>query len=278
MTSIRSLLVALAIPAVFAIGCTQPVGTSDTDQSAEALKTESNAKTFEKISLDAKIARILPTPDGKIGGLLLDNGQIVRAHADTTELAVGDTVHIDAIKPPADAPANVLHGATVTKDGKVAIEAKQFDFGGMHKGKHAMNGKPQVGNAFEKPDWKNMSEADKVAKKAEWKAKKAEWEAKNPGKLHDGNGKHHGPHFDMSSLTDVTTTSTVEALLPGHHGKTHALLLADGTVAYLPPHGDDLGLTKGASVTVKGKGGDYKIGKAMVVQSIKLPSGEEKQI
>ena len=71
-----------------------------------------------------------------------------------------------------------------------------------------------------------------------------------------------------------------DALLAGHKGQVHAVILEDGTTAYAPHHGDlsTLSLKKGDTVTITGKGGNYALGRALVITTIKLPNGTVKSL
>jgi hypothetical protein len=168
--------------------------------------------------VDAKFNRWLITPHGQIGGILLDNGGVVRVHNDAvkdTSLKSGDALHID----------------------------------GKTKGKSVyMHTKITKGTAVV---------VDDTVKHAK------------------GAGKPKG-----AKLNDMTAASKVNTLISGPGGKTHAVILDDGTIAYAP-HKSDLAtfsLKKGDAVTVTGKGGNYTLGRAMVITSIKLPNGDVKTL
>lgn len=284
-TTLRFLLAAIAISAPLA-ACTAPVaGEGAGDDQVAQTQTELTA-------VDAKFARFVPTPNGKIGGMLLEDGTFVRMFAETAPaLQKGDLVHVEGVKK----EANVFAHATVSKDGNVLVQTPAFGKHGAHHGKH-----------FEKKaEWKNdpAAKAEWMKKRAEWKANpeaKAEWmkkHANDPAKAHLAKGAwkkhHHGKgSFDPASLEAVSSTAKVAALLPGRHGEPFAVILDDGTVAYAPfrHHGDanaagstanklaDLGLKPGDAITVAGKGGNYDVGRALVIESVTMPTGDVKAL
>ena len=172
------------------------------------------------VSVDAKFSRFVLTPFGKIDGILLDDGTIVRVWdkaVKDTSLKAGDALHIDA-KTKTVASQKIYVHSIVKKNGVIVADASQ---------KH-----------------------EKGEKKA----------------------------HDKSKLLDLTATGTVAALWVGH-GKVHGVILSDGTVAYAKHHGDlsSYGLKKGDSVTVTGKGGNYTLGRALILETIKLPNGDVKK-
>jgi len=185
-------------------------------------KGKGKGKTTAAV-VDAKFGRWLLTPNGKIGGILLDNGGIVRVHHDAvkdTSLKSGDALHVDG----------------KSKGNNLMVHAK------ITKG-------PLPGTVV----------VDDTAP-----------HAKGAGKGNKG----------TAGLVDLTTSSKVSQLFVGHHGKVAALILDDGTVAYAP-HKSDLAtfsLKKGDAVTVSGKGGTYALGRALVIKTIKLPSGDTKTL
>ena len=171
-------------------------------------------------SVDAKFNRWLVTPQGKIGGILLDNGGVLRMHADSvrdTSLKAGDSLHVDG----KSKGNSVFMHVKVTKGTVVVVDDTA-------------------------PHAKGQKGANKGSAK----------------------------------LSDMTASSKVQTLLSGPKGKTHAVILDDGTIAYAPHHGDlsSFSLKKGDAVTVTGKGGNYTLGRAMVITTIKLPSGDVKTL
>lgn len=171
-------------------------------------------------SVDAKFSKWIVTPHGKIGGILLDNGGIVRVHHDAvrdTSLKSGDALHVDG----KSKGSSLYHHAKITKGTAVVVDDTAPVAKGKNKG------------------------ANKGAK-----------------------------------LSDLTASSKVGTLLAGPKGKVHAVILDDGTVAYAPHHGDlaTFSLKKGDAVTVTGKGGNYALGRALVITTIKLPNGDVKTL
>ncbi len=193
--------------------------------SGEALAGKGGKSKGTPTSVEAKFSKWMLTPHGTIGGIVLENGTVIRVHEDAvrdTSLEAGDTIHVDA-----QAKGTVFFKAKITKAGKVVVEDDK---------KHAPGSK-------------------------------------------GGDKKKH----DASKLSAVSVSGTVANVIPGHKGKVNAIMLSDGTAAYAP-HGKDatdlgsFGLKKGDTVTVTGKGGTYPLGKALVIESIKLPSGDVKKL
>ncbi len=225
-------------------------------------------------SVDAKFSQWLVSPSGKVTGLLLDDGSVamVPHHAakDVTKatLQPGDAVHVEGFShqgSPVYAFASVKKGDTTIVD---APRPPQGELGAGAKGtwrKHDLD--PQ--------------------KVAEWRAQHPDFVPGQGRAMHegrDGEERHEGKwhHEDTSSLAPASATGTVVALLPGRHGETRAVVLSDGTVAYAKHSKTDAKLgdlvKKGDTISVSGKGGSYELGKALVIESVKLPSGETKEI
>jgi hypothetical protein len=80
-------------------------------------------------------------------------------------------------------------------------------------------------------------------------------------------------------LADFTSSSTITYFLYDRKGEIRGLVLADGTVAHAGKGAklDDYKLKKGDAVTITGKGGSYALGRAMRIETIKLPSGDVKK-
>ncbi len=98
---LRSMLAvaALSIPAV---GCTMQAGPDaegnepTTEQAVQAANP--HLEKLAAASVDGKFSRWLLTPHGKIGGMLLEDGSVVRVHGRAvkdTNLAAGDLVHVE---------------------------------------------------------------------------------------------------------------------------------------------------------------------------------------
>ncbi len=244
-TLLRSLLAALVLSAPLA-ACTAPVETAE-----EGVAAKETALT----AIDAKFARWLPTPNGKIAGMVLDNGSIVNLHpeaiADASSLKAGDAVRVEGVQ-----KEGVFKFASVSKDGNVVAKAPELERL-LRSGETKHHGK-KLGHHKNKGEWKHGDKAAFAEKIEKMKAKHAQ---------------------ELASLGDVTGTGTIETVLPGRHGSVHGFILSDGTVAYLPHHSGlgDLELKKGDAITVSGKGGSYEIGKSMIIQSVTLPSGEVKK-
>lgn len=243
MKNLRLALAALVFALPLA-ACTQQVGEEPSTSSSEPVAAE--AKVAELTKVEAKFARWIPTPGGQTAGMMLEDGTFVRVHPDTKTdgLAAGDLVQVEGIKHDASFAL-----ATVKKGDTVIVEApKDALQPGKLSGKHGKHGK-HGGKHFEKS--------------ADWEQKKAEWKAAHP----EG-GKKHWKDAE-AALAPMKVSGTVSAVLPGRHGRVHAVLLTDGTVAYAPHRSDAFAnVKKGDALELEGKGGSWAIGKSLVVESV----------
>jgi hypothetical protein len=90
---------------------------------------------------------------------------------------------------------------------------------------------------------------------------------------HSERGKSTG------KLADLSATGKIAFFLYGHKGSVSGVVLADGTVAHAGKGAslDEYKLKIGDAVTVSGKGGSYALGRALKLESIKLPNGDVKK-
>lgn len=312
-TWLRTVLAVVTVSLPLAGCAAQTADGTDTQSLAPALaETPAAAKgALAKLtSVDAKFSQWLVSPSGKLTGMLLDDGSVamVPHHAANGATAVtketlqaGDAVHVEGFSHPG---SQVFAFASVKKGDTTIFEAPRppqgiarmagiSGMGRMHgkpgpDGKPAMQGiegeKGQKGENGQKGQWREHAFDPQKA---------AEWRARREAKGADGEGegkrawKHEGKrhHEDLSNLAPATATGTVVALLPGRHGRpgdARAVVLSDGTVAYAKHARSDAKLgelvKKGDVISVSGKGGSYDLGKALVIESVKLPSGETKEI
>ncbi len=90
----------------------------------------------------------------------------------------------------------------------------------------------------------------------------------------------HGEHVKSTGkLGDLSATGKISFFLYGHKGAVNGVVLADGTVAHAGKGAslDEYKLKIGDAVTVSGKGGSYALGRALKLESIKLPNGDVKK-
>lgn len=242
MKNLRLALAALVLSFPLA-ACTQQVG-DDAATSTDPIAAESKVAP-ELTRIEAKFARWIPSPTGKTAGMLLDDGTFVRVHGDTKTdaLAAGDLVQVEGIKHDA-----TFAFASVKKGDAVIAEAPKD---ALHKGKHSGKHGKKHG------EWK----------KAEGKQNHAEWKQKHAG------WKQHEPSPEMAAamaaLVPMKAQGTVSTVIPGRHGKVHAVVLSDGTVAYAPRHSDAFtSVKKGDTLQLEGKGGTWAVGKSMVAETV----------
>lgn len=214
---LRSVLGSLALSMALLGGSSLAFADNAQPAPAQAAKKQAPSATF-----DGKFDHWLVGPRGKIDGILMADGSIVRVHESSvrdTSLKSGDALHVDA-----KGGGTTFHRAKITKNGVVVVDDSAAPAKGQ-KGPH-----------------------DKDANK--------------------------------TKLGDISANGTIVALLQGHKGKVVGVVLKDGTAAYAKHHQDlsSFGLKKGDTVTVNGKGGSYALGKGLVIESIKLPSGDTKTL
>ena len=88
-----------------------------------------------------------------------------------------------------------------------------------------------------------------------------------------GDGKKDDDKTPKTKLAPMTITSSVSSFLLDKKGRHYGVILTDGTVGYARDDLMQLGLKKGDTVTIVGEGGNYTLGRALVVKSVKLPDG-----
>lgn len=243
MKNLRLALAALVLSIPLA-ACTQQVA-DDAATSTDPVVANGSEAMPSLTRVEAKFARWIPSPTGKTAGMLLEDGTFVGVHGDakTDALAAGDVVQVEGIKHDAS-----FAFASVKKGDAVIAEAPKH---ALHKGKHSgKHGKKHA-------EWKKDGEAKKDG---EWKQKHAEW-------------KHHQASPEaaaaMAALAPMSAQGTVSAVLPGRHGRVHAVVLSDGTVAYAPRHSDAFAaVKKGDAIKLEGKGGTWAIGKSMIAETV----------
>lgn len=106
-------------------------------------------------------------------------------------------------------------------------------------------------------------------------------EAHEHGKKGDHKkGDHKKGEHDKSTLAPLTSTGKIVAIVTGHKGKVAGVILDDGTTASAGHKGDlgALGLKVGDQVTLTGRGGVYPRGKGMMIEQVKLPSGDSRTL
>ncbi len=245
-TWLRRSILAIVMVSLPLAGCAANASEGDgTQATTEALAASPAAKLGARKSVDAKFTQWLVTPHGKVAGMLLDDGSIamIPPHAakDVTKatLEPGDAVHVEGF---ARDGAQTYAFASVKKGGATIVEAKLPEGARFAAGQHGRD--PQQA--------------------AERRARR---------------GERRHAHPDDASLAPIDASGTVVALLLGRHGDTRGVVLSDGTVAYAK-HDAKLGelVKKGDAIRVSGKGGAYDLGKALVIESVTLPSGETRAI
>ena len=274
-TWLRTVLAVVTVSLPLAGCAAQTADGTDTQSLAPvvtAAATPAAAKGALK-SVDAKFSQWLVSPSGKVEGLLLDDGSVAMVHhhaaKDVTKetLQAGDAVHVEGF---AHQGSPVFAFASVKKGDTTIVEAPRPPQGKLE----------------------GLAPAAEGGKAGAWRKREmdpqkiAEWRAQHPDFVPGaGHGKHEGKrhHEDLSNLAPASASGTVVALVPGRHGEARAVVLSDGTVAYAKHSsatGAKLGdlVKKGDTISVSGKGGSYELGKALVIESVKLPSGETKEI
>lgn len=93
----------------------------------------------------------------------------------------------------------------------------------------------------------------------------------------NGEPRPPGPREELALISG---TGTIQSFSSDPRGNIDGVILSDGTVAHTgrKAHLDTLGLKVGDNVTVTGRGGAYPQGKALHIESIKLPNGETRTV
>lgn len=225
-----------------ALSLTLPLGaaiaTMSSVASADAPAAQARAAAPAPSVLDGRFQRYLVSPRGETMGLLLDNGTTVRMH-----------------------PSAVAKGAPELKAGDV-----------VHVEGRAM--KTPTGQTFMHALVKRGSDtiADGTATKGH--------------EHHDGKkgehkkGDHKKGDHDKSTLAPLSSTGKIVAIVSGHKGRVAGVVLDDGTTASAGHKSDlgALGLKVGDQVTLTGRGGVYPRGKGMMIEQVKLPSGDSRTL
>ncbi|MGZ3456665.1 MAG: hypothetical protein ACXVEF_44075 [Polyangiales bacterium] len=135
----------VAVFAVSAVGCTMQSGSTSSTAGSTEGATESAVQNgqqkldFAKLApatLDAKFDRWLVSPGGRVGGMLLDDGSVVRMHhvKDTSSLSKGDAVHVEGKTFPEKQGVKTIAFAEVKKYGAVVFAAPKLAEKGKHEG------------------------------------------------------------------------------------------------------------------------------------------------
>jgi hypothetical protein len=274
-TFARTILVAFLSLAPLAVGCTAQMGAPDEGKTEQAaMSTAAQTTDLEghlgdrtQIARDTKFVQWTLTPSGKIAGMLLEDGTIVRTHPeaikDASVLSKGDAVHVEGFEMK---DGDVLMAANVKKGDTVIVAHDSGKFG---KHAHAKGDHAKGDKVHQKPSPEEMQ------KKLE------QWKKDHPGEQpHFGKGPKDWMGMNDASLQTVSGNGTIVAVIPGFKGHTAGVILSDGTTAYVPFHAnmDGIDLKKGDTVSVTGKGGDYPAGRALVIKSITLPGGAVKEL
>lgn len=102
------------------------------------------------------------------------------------------------------------------------------------------------------------------------------------GQGHHGGkkGDHKKGDHDKSTLAPLSSTGKIVAIVSGHKGRVAGVVLDDGTTARAGHKSDlgALGLKVGDQVTLTGRGGVYPRGKGMMIEQVKLPSGDSRTL
>jgi hypothetical protein len=265
----RSMVAVMVLSAPLFAGCAMQTGTAEEGEQQKPALTENARPKPEMVSADARFTQWLVRPDGKLAGMLLDDGAIVHVRGDavkdTSVLKAGDAVHVEGFSfapKSSDQTATKMFGmAKVTKDGKVIVAAPELPKNGEH------------GKGFGMKH--HDGPKDGLAMKDHNGDKKHDWK-------HDTGNDKKAVGLDESKLPTVSSTATIAQVIAGRHGKgVSMLILSDGTVAYAPHHGnvDALAtLKEGDAITVSGLGGSYPEGKALKMTSVTMPTGKVEQI
>ncbi len=214
------------------------IATMSSVASADAPAAQARAAAPTPSVLDARFQRYLVSPRGETVGLLLDNGATVRMHPDAVAKGAPELKTGDAI--------HVEGRARKTPTGQTFVHAL------VKRGSDTI--------------------ADATAMKGQ---------GHHGGKKGDHKkGDHKKGDHDKSTLAPLSSTGKIVAIVSGHKGRVAGVVLDDGTTARAGHKSDlgALGLKVGDQVTLTGRGGVYPRGKGMMIEQVKLPSGDSRTL
>ena len=214
------------------------IATMSSLASADAPAAQARAAAPAPSVVDARFQRYLVSPRGDTMGLLLDNGTTVRMH-----------------------PSAVAKGAPELKAGDV-----------VHVEGRAM--KTPTGQTFMHALVKRG--ADTIADATAMK----DHEHRGGKKGDHKKGDHKKGDHKKSTLAPISSTGKIVAIVSGPKGSVAGMVLDDGTTASAGHKSNlgALGLKVGDQVTLTGRGGVYPRGKGMMIEQVKLPSGDSRTL
>ncbi len=201
------------------------------------------AQVPARLSVSGKFAHYLVSPSGEIDGIVLADGSVTRfpPHAlvsDTAPLQTGDAVRIEG---------DAVNGPTGPVLGHASV----------------MKGNTTIVRGDLPPP---PAAADPGAGPRSHRA-----------------GKHSpkavkGPRED--ALRALTVTAKIQGFSTDPHGSVDGILFVDGTNARAGKKVrlETLALKTGDTITVTGKGGNYPQGSSLQIETMKLPTGEMRNL
>jgi hypothetical protein len=188
--------------------------------------------------VDGCFQRYLVSPRGETMGLLLDGGTVVRMHPEAMAKGAPELKVGDMI--------HVEGRAMKSPTGQVIVHAL------VKRGGDVI--------------------ADATAMKEHAKGDHKKGDHKK--------GDHKKGEHDKSTLTALTSSGKIVAIVTGHKGTVAGVVLDDGTTASAGHKSDlgALGLKVGDQVTLTGRGGVYPRGKGMMIEQVKLASGDTRTL
>ncbi len=249
---IASILSAVALASLVGCGSTTPDSTDPSSEPVATTEAQADAKPLEvapgaPIKLTAKVDRLLVSPMGDVDALLLDGGKLVRVPPRALAVGAvspGDSLEIEAWAPKREGGSH-LFGAVVKKGGETLVDASQ------HRGPRGHRPPPPDGETARPHDGRGPGE--------------------HPMRIH-----HLGEA--PPELAAISSTGAVVALIDGRDGRPEAVVLADGTTGRLSPRGPALDAKVGDVLTLTGRGTRSAAGTGLFVESVKLPSGETREL
>jgi hypothetical protein len=214
------------------------VATMSTFAMADAPPAAARAAAVAPTVVEGRFQRYLVSPRGETTGLLLEGGTVVRMH-----------------------PAAMTKGAPELKAGDVIrVEGRSMK---TPTGQIMMHALVKRGSDV-------IADATAMKEHAKGDHKKGD----------HAKGDHKKGEHDKSTLAPLTSTGKIVAIVTGHKGKVAGVILDDGTTASAGHKSDlgALGLKVGDQVTLTGRGGVYPRGKGMLIEQVKLASGDTRTL
>jgi hypothetical protein len=191
-----------------------------------------------RVNVVGEVARYVVGPLGNVRGFLLKDGTVVPLHGDAGASMARDV--------PVGQSVRVEGWSPAASSGKAIMHAAVF-------GQHGQVVTPPARGEGGKGREQRAHEPG--AKSAKWGAMKEE----------------------LAKLPAASASGTVQAVIPGHKGKSVAVVLNDGTNVFFAPRlagqMKARGIQVGDRIQAQGKGATYPLGASVLARSVTFGDG-----